>query len=85
MAWILAVLMTVQVAPVEVRAEEAEEARRRRFQGAFTEEVGRKGSRVLGEVTEKWMRRRSTFRMEDRSRRGEHGVPVHLRGRVEGH
>ena len=68
LAWILAVLMTVQVAPVEVRAEEAEESQAAEVSGgALTEEVapGEAGSRVLGEVTENREEEEKHFRMED--------------------
>lgn len=81
LAWILAVLMTVQVAPVEVRAEEAEESQAAEVSGgALTEEVapGEAGSRVLGEVTENREEEEKHFRMEDGSFVGvNYGVPVH--------
>ena len=81
LAWILAVLMTVQVAPVEVRAEEAEESQAAEVSGgALTEEVapGEAGSRVLGEVTESREEEEKHFRMEDGSFVGvNYGVPVH--------
>ena len=81
LAWILAVLMTVQVAPVEVRAEEAVGGQAAEVSGgALTEEVapGEAGSRVLGEVTENREEEEKHFRMEDGSFVGvNYGVPVH--------
>ena len=81
LAWILAVLMTVQVAPVEVRAEEAGESLVGEVpRGESREEVapGEAGSRVLGEVTENREEEEKHFRMEDGSFVGvNYGVPVH--------
>ena len=81
LAWILAVLMTVQVAPVEVRAEEAGESLVGEVPGGESrEEVapGEAGSRVLGEVTENREEEEKHFRMEDGSFVGvNYGVPVH--------
>ena len=81
LAWILAVLMTVQVVSVQVGAEGAwgslagEDPR-----GESTEEVapGEAGSRVVGEVTENRDEREKHFRMEDGSFIAvNYGVPVH--------
>ena len=81
LAWILAVLMTVQVMPVQVGAEEAVGGQAAEVSGgALTEEVapGEAGSRVQGEVTENREEEEKHFRMEDGSFVGvNYGVPVH--------
>ena len=81
LAWILAVLMTVQVAPVEVRAEEAEESQAAEVSGERSRRKWpqeKRGSRVLGEVTENREEEEKHFRMEDGSFVGvNYGVPVH--------
>ena len=81
LAWILAVLMTVQVMPVQVGAEEAVGGQAAEVSGgALTEEVapGEARSRVLGEVTENREEEEKHFRMEDGSFVGvNYGVPVH--------